>query len=372
MGRTEVQDIALKHALSKNRCGLGISMGVGKTRVALQHMIKNFHPLVQYLVVAPKKTIFKAWSDEIDKIGEGDLLKYITFTTYLSINKHNPNEYDVVYLDECHSLLDNHDPFLSQFKGKILGLTGTPPVRRGSEKYRMVQKYCPISYEFSVDDATDNKILNDYRIIIHKLKLSGVPMVEKKNSNGGVWYTSEQKDYQYHTGRIQDSITPKQRQLASIMRMKSMMDYKTKEDYAKSLMKLIDDKCIVFANTQKQADRMCKHSYHSKNSESEENLQLFSDGRIDKLSCVLQLSEGVTIPGLESGIIMHAYGNERKTSQRIGRLLRLNPDQTAICHILCYENTVDENWINKSLSSFDQDKITYYNTNDRNNNNRSR
>ena len=32
-----------------------------------------------------------------------------------------------------------------------------------------------------------------------------------------------------------------------------------------------------------QADRVCMHSYHSKNAQSEDNLQLFSDGRIDKL-----------------------------------------------------------------------------------------
>ena len=92
-----------------------------------------------------------------------------------------------------------------------------------------------------------------------------------------------------------------------------------------------------------------------------QNLQLFSDGRIDKLSCVLQLSEGVSIPGLKQGVIMHAYGNERKTSQRIGRLLRLNPDQTATCHILCYKDTVDEKWVRSSLNGFDSTKIKFFN-----------
>jgi flagellar biosynthesis chaperone FliJ len=58
---------------------------------------------------------------------------------------------------------------------------------------------------------------------------------------------------------------------------------------------------------------------------------------------------------------MHAYGNERKTSQRIGRLLRLNPTETAICHILCYQNTVDEKWVDSALSGFDSTKITRYN-----------
>jgi superfamily II DNA or RNA helicase len=41
---------------------------------------------------------------------------------------------------------------------------------------------------------------------------------------------------------------------------------------------------------------------------------------------VVQLSEGISIPNLRVGIIWHAFGSERKAAQRIGRLLRLNPD----------------------------------------------
>ncbi len=58
---------------------------------------------------------------------------------------------------------------------------------------------------------------------------------------------------------------------------------------------------------------------------------------------------------------MHSYGNERKSAQRIGRLLRLNPDDTAICHILCYKGTKDEEWLNKALKNFNPSKIEYYN-----------
>ena len=361
MSREQVQEQALGIATNNKRCGLGISMGVGKTRIGLQHMIKNFNPMVSYLVVAPKKSIFQSWKDEIAKIDNDYLGSHITYTTYLSINKHNPNDYDVVYLDECHSLLLGHELFLSQYTGKILGLTGTPPERRGTDKYFMVNKYCPIKYTFSVDDASDNKILNQYQIIIHQLELSKVSSLQKKTKDGRQWYTSEKKDYEYSSKRVHESGTQKQKQFNSIMRMRSMMEYTSKEAYAKGMLKHMNQKCIVFANTQKQADRICKHSYHSGNNSSEENLELFSDGRIDKLSCVLQLSEGVSIPGLKQGIILHAYGNNRKSSQRIGRLLRLNPAETATCHILCYKDTIDEKWVESALSSFDKSKIKYYN-----------
>ena len=57
---------------------------------------------------------------------------------------------------------------------------------------------------------------------------------------------------------------------------------------------------------------------------------------------------------------MHAYGNERKSSQRIGRLLRLNPTETSIVHILCYKGTVDETWVGEALKDLDQTKIKYF------------
>jgi len=359
--REIVQADALSIAMQHKRCGLGISMGVGKTRIAIEHLKKNYNPFIKALVVIPKKSVIKSWYDELNKINDTVLEDHITFTTYLSLKKRNPNDYDIVYLDECHSLLPGHEVFLSQFQGKILGLTGTPPRDRQSEKGKMVQKYCPMRYLFDVDKATDSKILNDYQIIIHELQLSKLPTLKKKNKNGGHWWTTEAKDYEYVTGRCRDAQTPKQQQFARIMRMRALMEYNSKEIYTKSLLSNMNDKCIIFANTQKQADRVCKFSYHSTNKKSEDNLELFKDGRIHQLSCVLQLSEGVTIPNLKQGIIMHAYVNEKKTAQRIGRLLRLNPSERATCHILCYKGTQDATWVKSALKGFDQNKIKYYN-----------
>jgi superfamily II DNA or RNA helicase len=361
LNRDEIQKKALEKSLEYKRCGLNISMGVGKTRIAIQHFQKNYQPLINALVIIPKLSVKKTWLDELDKMGLKKLETHLTFKTYLSINKQNPNDYDIVYLDECHNLLESHETFLSSYKGKILGLTGTPPINTLSTKYKLVNKYCPIIFEFSVDEATDNNILNDYSIVIHELELSKILDLEKKNKKGGYWYTSEAKDYEYLSKRYSESMSFKQQELAAIMRMRGLMEYKTKEIYLKGILRNIKSKCIIFANTQAQADRVCQNSYHSGNLKSEENLKLFSNGKIDKLSCVLQLSEGISIPNLPQGIIMHSYGNERKTSQRIGRLLRLNPNDKAICHILCYKNTIDEKWVKNALKNFDENKIQYFN-----------
>ena len=360
MNRDKVQAEALKSTIGINRCGLGLATGVGKTLVALNHLESNYSPMLEILVVAPKLSIFDSWRAEATKFDKEALLTKATFTTYLSLNKQNPKDFDIIYLDECHSLLDSHREFLNKYNGKILGLTGTPPKYHNSEKGKLIDQFCPIVYEFVTDSAVDNNILNDYQILVHKLELSTKNnyLVEMKNKS---FRTSEQKNYGYWCNRIdarQGSM-----QMLRVMRMKAMMEYPSKEKYARLLFNSIKDKCIMFANTQDQADRLCDYSYHSKNSDSEKNLEMFKEGTIDKLSSVMQLNEGVNIPELRQGIIMHAYGNERKAQQRIGRLLRLNPDEKAIIHILCYVNTVDEKWVKSALETLDQSKIEWKNYN---------
>ncbi len=356
MTKDEVQLEALVATENKKRCTVVLGTGVGKTLVGLNHMDDNTTELMRCLVVAPKKAIFQSWKDDAVKFDKEHLINRIEFTTYLSLSKKNPNDYDIIYLDEVHSLLSSHRSFLESYNGKILGLTGTPPKYKNSEKGMLVDQFCPVIYRFKADDAVESGILNDYQIVVHELELSTANdyVVETK---GKKFISSEQKNYSYWGRRIETGSGPAH--ILRVMRMKAMMEYSTKEKYAKLLLNDIDSKCILFANTQAQADRLCPHSYHSNNPESEDNLQRFKNGEIKKLSTVLQLNEGINIPNLKQGIIMHAYGNERKASQRIGRLLRLNPDDKAIVHILCYMDTVDEKWVKEALEDFDQTKIVW-------------
>jgi superfamily II DNA or RNA helicase len=360
MDRQDIQLEALAATDSKQRSSICLGTGVGKTLVGLNYIERNSTPLMRILVVAPKKAIFQSWKDDAEKFNMHHLLGRIVFTTYLSLNKKDPKDFDIVCLDECHSLLDSHRGFLQLYKGKVLGLTGTPPRYKDSEKGKLVHEFCPVAYTFKADEAIENGILNDYQIIVHELYLSNQKNfpVNMKNRS---FMTSEVQNYSYWCNRLETGSGPVH--IMRVMRMKAMMEYPSKEHYAKKLFEDIQSNCILFANTQDQADKLCNYSYHSNNTQSEVNLDLFKNGKINKLSTVLQLNEGINIPDLKQGIIMHAYGNERKASQRIGRLLRLNPDDKAIIHILCYKDTVDEKWVKDALEGFDQSKILWKNFN---------
>jgi len=66
--KDSVQEQALKEIEKYQRCGVGISMGVGKTRIAIKHLMKNYHPLIKVLVVIPKLSIKDSWEDELKKM----------------------------------------------------------------------------------------------------------------------------------------------------------------------------------------------------------------------------------------------------------------------------------------------------------------
>jgi superfamily II DNA or RNA helicase len=358
--REEIQEKALDIAKSYKRVGLAISMGVGKTYIGLKHMdwyLKKVNSDAKFLVVAPKKTIFSSWFDDMDKFGMTHLKDRVVVTTYLSLHKQSLN-YDVIYLDECHSLLHSHQLWLTAYDNIIVGLTGTPPRNYYSEKGEMVAKFCPIMFTYFTDDAVDDKILNDYRITVHPVNLSRLKTYQV-NVKGKSWNTSESDNYAYWCKRLNESTSASQEQFNRIGRMRAIMDYRSKEEYAKKLLTTIEGKCIIFCNTQDQADRMCNYVYYSGHPFSEDNLDMFKKGQIDQLACVLQLNEGVNIPNLKHAIILHSYGNERKSAQRIGRVLRLNPDEVADVHILMYHETVDKRWVQSALVDFDQRKIKY-------------
>jgi superfamily II DNA or RNA helicase len=68
------------------------------------------------------------------------LLDHIAFTTYRSLGKTlAAGTYHKLYLDECHTLKDSHEPGLKAHAAKkhsILGLTGTPPRYPGQRAAR--------------------------------------------------------------------------------------------------------------------------------------------------------------------------------------------------------------------------------------------
>ena len=55
--------------------------------------------------------------------------------------------------------------------------------------------------------------------------------------------------------------------------------------------------------------------------------------------------------------LLDANTVELKDGKEDSIVLRLNPTEKATVHILCYEDTVDEAWVNQALQEYDKSKI---------------
>lgn len=371
--RQALQDHILAVIQDRQLAGVAVATGVGKTLIGLRDMARllassrlSGSATKSFLVAAPTQAILDSWPLEARKFGLAHLLDQIEFTTYRSLSKTlSRGRYHKLYLDECHALKDSHEPSLKAHvtqQNSVLGLTGTPPAQADSEKGRLVATYCPMLIDYTTDEAVLAGLLNDYRLVVHRLPLSSVRDYVVAFQSGSQFTTSERESYQYWSTRLanadQDKLSVESLRL---LRMQALMHYPTKGRYMAHLASQFTEKVLLFTCNQQQAQEQATHTYHSKNKDSQVNLARFNTGEIQRLACVAQLSEGVNIPNLRVGIIWHAFGNERKAAQRIGRLLRLNPEETATVHLLMYQDTVDEQWVTQALAAFDPAKISYVN-----------
>ena len=101
--KDEIQTEALEAIGDLRLAGVDISMGVGKTRLAILHMLRYYTDVRKFLVVAPKTKIFDSWINECKEMNVEFLLKHIQFTTYRSLVK-NKQDYDWLYLDKHLSI----------------------------------------------------------------------------------------------------------------------------------------------------------------------------------------------------------------------------------------------------------------------------
>lgn len=353
--KSEIQESCLKAIGNRKYSGAVLGTGSGKTLLGLKHMVSKYTDTVLFLVVAPKLSIHKEWINQAIEHNLEFLIPHIQFITYISLPKAG-YDYDFVYLDECHNVKQKHGVWLRLYDGPVLGMTGTYPKYKTSEAFKVCDEFCPVVFKYEIDEGILDNMLNDYKIYVHTLDLSTKKTF--RTSHGALM--SEEVNYKMWTNKVLKS-KPHQIALARIMRMKAIQSYQTKVEYAKKLLKKQTEKTLVFTDYTIQADEICNHVYHTKEKKSAANLELFKSGKINKLASVQQIAEGANIPNLKVGIILHSYANEKRLRQKIGRFLRLSPNEKSVIHVLCYRNTIDFDWCRTALKDLNKQKIFKYN-----------
>jgi superfamily II DNA or RNA helicase len=328
----------------------------------------------KYLLVTPTIVLHKVdWKNEFIKFDSEELYNQLDKCCYVSLHKYNMNDYDGIILDEAHHFsakqwyeFIKYLPILEN--KKIICLTATPG-KFGFTKRTLHTLIKGNVFEYGVEEAVDNELVNDFRIHVIYNTLDSVT----KNSNGGnknsPFLTTEKSNYEYLTTTIDDLKKSmettegkvKNLQFYQIMirkRAKLLYDLESKVNLVLKFLKDFDSskKRLIFARTIEVAERLEPHSVHSKS--KIDWLTDFRLGKINSISSVDMLLEGVNLPGTEVGIITSPYA-ERKFIQSLGRCLRNPLNVISHYYIFCTKDTVEEDWLKSSLEDINKEKIIY-------------
>lgn len=345
--RDKIQKEAIQTALANKGGLLDVAVRSGKTFIGLSIANEFENVLVSY----PNNSIKDSWVSDAIKFGFS--LENVTFTTHLSLNKYNLHNYDTVILDEIDQVSEAQWEYISSLLNqswvRLYGLTGTPPV--SGTKKRYIDEYCPIIYSVKLDE-TVGVLQKDYEIIVHLLEPSNKNDIPLKS--GKSW--SEKFKIQFWENKYNRS-----HEFTDMLKLiQSIQNSKTKLDYCWKLANKTS-KCLLFLETKQQCKDLGFHAYYSGNKNSEQNLDKFQNNEITHLSCVKQLSAGITFNNLNEVIILHAYASNNKAHQRIARCLNYVEGEKATIHIIALKGTRDEIWVKKGLQEFDQNKIKWIN-----------
>lgn len=364
--KDKVQKIAEKKWIDNNFKGaLALCTGAGKSKIFINIISKT--PQKWLLVVPTRKLRDEGWYNEFKKWKKLTVYnKYVDKCCYASLKNYDLSKYAGVCLDEGHNITENNTlPFFKNniFENlKILFLSATIPNEIEKTNLMYSIGIQPV-YTLSLDEGVKMGLVAPYKIKLIKIPLNKVETKEVKYKKAGKefkFYTSEYKNYKYLT----ETIVKKQDKGEKITfnlfnRMRFIYNLDSKKEIAKKLLNSLDKnkRTLVFSQSIKQVEELCDCTFHSKTNDA--CYKDFISEKINKLGVVMSLNEGENIPNLDIAVIVQLTSKAKDLIQRIGRAVRYRDNHTAEIYILVSEDTVDENWVNQAIKSFNSDNIEY-------------
>lgn len=361
--RTKIQNGIVEKAVKKNLNGkLILATGVGKGRITIESLKKLPPGKVLWLcptIKARDETIpeeFRKWQGEV-------ILKNTDIICYASLSKIT-GHYNYVILDEGQFITEANTENINKTLtyDNMLLLTATEP--KELEKIEILRKFnLPLIDEIHLDKAVELGLVAPYEIEIHYLNLDATDKYIKVKKKDKTYYFTELERYNYLTETIayQQSLGNDIKFLA-LARMRLIYNSKTKQNYAKALLKHIPktERTLIFSKSIKVADSLDKCTYHSKSKKVNKVDVCYEDfnaKRINRLSVVNSANQALNFTDVDGELIVQLDSKDRNLIQRLGRSIRLRDGHKSKIRILCFRNTVDEKWTLSALEGIDKDNI---------------
>lgn len=385
--RDEIQAKAVNLAKTDNVLLL-FSVRLGKTKTALD-ISKEFGN--NNLIVTSEVLIIDTIRKEIDEWGYNQA--DYTIICYDSLHKHCNTTWDTIILDECEHITEKNYEYLATMSCKRwVGLCAKMSI----DKRKLLRQLFPFTqYRVTYNEAIKKGILSEPAFYILNVYLDNVQRdyifqrsLKKYAKNPVI--TCDFKD-RFKSYKLQNNLDIRCTASEYYILLDEDIEYKKKTYFStknealknawlqagnkrKKWLADYKEKCaeqiiqdmrnrgvrfMVFSNSISQCERLGRGDgiTHSLNS-NDAAIDKFNDNSVDELYVVDRGKEGITIKGIEEGLIIQCSGSETANYQRAGRL---GIAEKPVIYVLQVKGTRDEDYVNKLREDINEQYITEIN-----------
>lgn len=348
----------------KNNNGHGIvaaATGVGKSKITIDYLKNEKFKSVLWVVPTEKLRDVTVPEEFIKWKAKKYFDNHVKTVCYASLNKLEDNHYDIVILDEGHKITELNSQFFdNNVYDRVLVLTATVPEE--NDKLTIFNRLnLKVIDKVSIEEAQNLGLVAPFSVIVVKTTLDCVNKNVEINTKKTSFKTTEQSNYKYLNSQINSYLFSGKSvpMYMYLKRMRFIYGLESKLETAKKLLKSIPDdkRVLIFCSNIQQAESLCKFTYHSKT--NDEYYKLFNEGSINRLAVVNALNEGHNMKEVDIAVITQVNSKARNYIQRQGRAIRWRKNHTASIYIISCVDTVDNEWVTKSLSEISQERIKY-------------
>lgn len=371
--RTERQKLGIKKWIKAGGRGtLSYITGFGKTKsacIAIQSLLKQKENAF-VLICVPTEVLKNQWIETLIK--EGLFLNCKVEIVNTVITKKWENV-DLLILDEAHLMASPTFSLVFTLVEYNLILCLTATLKRLDGKEAIIEKYAPVCDTITVEEARENGWISEYKRYKVLIDVDDISEYQELNQQFNLYFAYF--DYKFplamkagtdaiYRNKLAKYLGIPAKQFAAIcfdwMRLlKKRKDFvmshpKKFEITRKILNARKDKKCITFSATIKDAEKIgMGYVLHSKQSKKKnaEILTKFNSESTGVLCSSKAADAGVDIKGLSVGIVLSGDSSKIRSTQRLGRTIRMEEDKIAEFFTLCIRGTVDETWFNNSNTS---------------------
>lgn len=355
--REQGQGMAVEQYKRHHAVAIIYCTGFGKSKAALDcvktHELDPKDTMWSGLIIVNNVNSREVtWPNEIDEWAPEYSLcirRQITICRYENLKEYAGMHFNWIIADEIHNLNPDQDLHLQKIKyDGIIIMTALEP--EDKDRKLAINRLCKGHKLIIKDDiAIKSGIVNDYRLRI--------------------WYVTLDPDEWQEYLRLcrkfmkaQASGSEEFIKMVAGERAEFIYNSETKYRAAAWLRDQIREsgkRFVIHTARINMANRLSDYRYHGKTTDTA--LRLFLNGNINEIAAVGLLSESITIDNLKSSLIEQLNSKQHNLVQKIGRNMRLDPDDLAIIHLLVAKDTVDENWTNKAIQVINPNRISRHN-----------